>query len=111
MNIEQGEAIHRFVIFSTDDGRKVKVVSKQTRDKKIAAELMIEDIENEKEPVAHKFLDSSAGAETFERAHFDQILNNLMKLENEHFKKLCQKKFLGLWNFIDVQELPAADLQ
>jgi len=106
MNIEQGEALHRFVIFSTDDGRKVKVVSKQTRDRRIAAELMIEDLENEKEPAAHKFIDSAAGTETFERARFDEILNNLMKLENEHFKKICQKKFLGLWNFSDVQEVP-----
>lgn len=108
MNIEPGEALHRFVIFSTDDGRRVKVVSKQTRERKIAAELVIEDLE--KAPAAHKFVDSAAGAETFERQHFDEIMNSLMQLENEQFKKLCQKKFLGLWNFKEVEEIPANEL-
>ncbi len=109
MNIEPGEALHRFVIFATDDGRRVKVVSKQTRERKIAAELVIEDLE--KAPAAHKFVDSAAGAETFERGHFDEILNSLMQLQNEQFKKLCQKKFLGLWNFSGVEELPKEEVE
>lgn len=109
MNIETGEELHRFVVFTTDDGRKVKIVSKLTKDKKVAAELVIEDIEHP--PAAHKFIDSASNQETFEKKHFDEILNSLMKLGNAHFKKLCQKKFLGLWNFSDVSEIPVEELR
>ncbi len=107
MDIKAGESLHRFVVFLTDDGKQIKVISKRLKDKRISAELVIE---TEAGQDIHKFVDSANNSETFEENHFDEVLNNLKKIENGQFKKVAQKKFLGLWNFIDVQETPAKEL-
>jgi len=107
MDIKAGESLHRFVVFLTDDGKQIKVVSKRTKDKRISAELVIE---TEAGQDVHKFVDTINNSETFEISHFDDVLNNLKKIENGQFKKVAQKKFLGLWNFIDAREIPANEL-
>lgn len=106
MNIDAGESFHRFVVFSTDDGKQIKVVSKRLKNRRIAAELVIEA---EGEQDVHKFVDSANNSETFEQNHFDEILNNLKQIENGQFKKIAQKKFLGVWNFTEAREIPAGD--
>jgi|GEM_PF-1955022 len=107
MDIKAGESLHRFVVFQTEDGKEIKVVSKRLKDKRIAAELVIE---TEGGQEVHKFVDSVNNSETFDMAHFDDVLNNLKKIENGQFKKIAQKKFLGLWNFINANEIPANEL-
>lgn len=107
MDIGAGESLHRFVVFQTDDGKEIKVVSKRLKDKRIAAELVIE---TEAGQDVHKFADSVNNSETFDVNHFDEVLNNLKKIENGQFKKIAQKKFLGLWNFTDAREIPAEEL-
>ncbi|VVB60116.1 Uncharacterised protein [uncultured archaeon] len=103
MDINAGEKFHRFVIFSTEDGKQIKVVSKMQKDKRISAELVIE---TEAGQDVHKFVDSASNSETFEANHFDEILNNLKQIDNGQFKKLAQKKFLGIWNFTEAREVP-----
>lgn len=107
MDIGAGESLHRFVVFQTDDGKEIKVISKRLKDKRIAAELVIETGAGQN---VHKFVDSINNSETFDANHFDDVLNNLKKIENGQFKKVAQKKFLGIWNFIDAREIPAKDL-
>ncbi len=107
MNIKEGESLHRFVVFSTDDGKQVKVVSKILRDKQIAAELVIETKAGQD---VRKFVDSANNSETFEAGHFDEIINNLKQIDNGQFRRLAQKKFPGIWNFIESREIPAEDL-
>ena len=107
MDLITGENLHRFVVFSTDDGKQIKVVSKALKDKRIAAEIVIE---TEAGQDVHKFVDSTNNSETFEKNRFDEILNNLKQIENGQFKKIAQKKFLGIWNFIEAKEIPAKEL-
>ncbi|MBU4300561.1 MAG: hypothetical protein ABIF85_06600 [Nanoarchaeota archaeon] len=107
MDIKAGEALHRFVVFQTEDGKQIKVVSKRLKDKRIAAELVIV---TEAGQDIHKFVDSANNSETFDANHFDEVLNNLKKIENGQFKKVAQKKFLGMWNFTDAREIPVEDL-
>lgn len=107
MDIKAGEALHRFVVFQTDDGKEIKIVSKRLKDKRIAAELIIE---TNTEQEIHKFVDSANNSETFDANHFDDVLNSLKKIENGQFKKVAQKKFLGMWNFTDAREIPIEDL-
>ncbi len=107
MDIKEGELFHRFVVFSTNDGKQIKIISKMTKDKRIAAELVIEAGGEES---VHKFIDSINNSETFEANHFNEVLNNLKQVENGQFKKLAQKKFLGIWNFTEAREIPAEEV-
>lgn len=107
MDIKEGEEFHRFVVFSTKDGKQIKIVSKMTKDNRVEAELVIEA--NGEESV-HKFIDSINNSETFETNHFNEVLNNLKQVENGQFKKLAQKKFLGIWNFIEAREVSADEI-
>ncbi len=106
MDISTGEKFHRFVIFSTEDGKQIKVVSKILKDRRVSAELVIE---TEAGQDVHKFIDSINNSESFEASHFDGILNNLKQIDNGQFKKIAQKKFLGIWNFTEAREVPVED--
>ena len=107
MDIQAGESLHRFIIFQTNDKKEIKIISKRLKDKRISAELIIETDAGQE---VHKFADSINNSETFDENHFDEVLNNLKKIENNQFKKIAQKKFIGLWNFTDAREIPAKEL-
>lgn len=108
MDVRVGESIHRFIVFSTPDGWRAKIISKQLNDRRIAAEIVFED--GNGACSVYKFTDSIYNSETFEPARFNNVINSLMHLENGQFKKICQKKFVGVWNFSEVNELEANDL-